>query len=410
MCKRRGHLAHRHQSRRELHFLFLLADDFGRGLAKRDVGGDLQPHGAPVDPSDLAHPHVVPAAADRVLHLARLLATRAGGQLRRKPRMTGRIRSESFSIGAVCKKQLRVRDLAGHHRHHIIERLQHRREAIVCSGKCVADPARLGDVGHRGHPADLHAGVVDQRRHVHASIEATAVGSLHPGLEAGRVDLALQHPLQLRFMLVRLVRRPVRVGCAAADQLSVAPSAHLREGLIHVADHTQRIDHAQTGGQRVLHRAAQRGFRLQHPICAKQLGRVAKQCSQGRADCDCQYADDPDERAAGQSRGKPERARLELDTRRQRRQRCRIDRGIRGRRFAAGRGQLVALTDESELVALSCFRCQSVDQQAARIDTGQHHANELTVAQDRHGQRQLRFAAARRQLVPLGRAGQACLG
>ena len=142
-----------------------------------DVARHLHAHAAAVGPGQHAVMHLEPALHRRREHFDGLVgeaATAAGQQLV----VAAGLGAEHTAVGAVGEQQLQAVVGVGRDRNGVVQAFEHRHEAFVRGGQRLADALGLGDVGHGGHPADLVAVGVQQRRHVHAGGEARAVAAL----------------------------------------------------------------------------------------------------------------------------------------------------------------------------------------------------------------------------------------
>ena len=321
MSNRRRHFAHRHQSARELQLLFLLVREFLRLLAGRDVGRDLHLREVAVDPLDVLAAHLEPLldaldvdllrvrgaarqrgggqAGERVDHVDRVgRRLRAVEAAARQLEVAVRANAEQVAVVAVREQQLGF--VGGEHRHRGVEALEHRGEALVRGGEFLARALRLGDVGHRRHPAGLAAGAVDQRRHVQARMEQRAVLAPHAQLEARTRRLAAQRHVELALHLGVGIARPVRERRDLADEVALVPAGHPAERRVHVRDAAVHVEHAHADQHRILHRAAEECLRVQRLLRLEALARVLPKAPEAPQHEARQPRDEPDERIVGE--------------------------------------------------------------------------------------------------------------
>ena len=132
------------------------------------------------------------------------------------------------------------------------------------SGQLFTDAIGLGNVGHRGHPAELLAVFGQQRRKIHACVEQRAVAPYDLQLEATGRRLAGQHDCKLGQIFFTPLAWPVRKRGRLSNQLLDRPARHLNERLVDVPQHAIAVNHAHAGRERIFHRAAKRRLSAQH--------------------------------------------------------------------------------------------------------------------------------------------------
>ena len=384
MGQRRRHLAHRHQARGQRDLLLLLAHDLLGGLAIADVGGDLQPCGAAVDPADFARAHVEPALERLVVGFAGACSVRREGLLQAS--VAEGVGAVQRAVTAVCEQQLArlVRGARGDDGDGVVERLQHGREALVRRLELLADALGLGDVRHRDHPAQLLAVVGQERRAVHARIEQRAVAPQHLQFESARRRLAPQQRVERSLVLGELARRPVGKGGAVADEGRLVPAGHLAERGVHVPQHAKAVDDSQPRGERVFHRATKGGLGAQCAFHPRLASVPADQRNERDQDRQRQAGHDPGEPAAQQRRPHPERRSLEHDAVRKQVDRNDVDERVFGRPAGGGGGQRVArVVQKAHAVAQRHIRSDRTAQKFRQRDARQHGSDIQLVGEHR---------------------------
>ena len=200
--------------------------------------------------------------------------------------MAPAVGAELAAVHAVGEQQFggaaRAAGRACHHRHGSVEFVEHGGEALVRRGELLADAPRLGDVGHRGHPAGLAPLPVDQRRDVHPGVEQRPVAAPDLDLVAARRGVAAQQARQALVILLGVAGRPVGIGRHGAGQFVLVEADHLAEGTIDVGDAALEVERAHAGQDRVFHRLAEGGLGGQRELGAAPLGDVARDRVQQR--------------------------------------------------------------------------------------------------------------------------------
>ena len=196
----------------------------------------------------------------------------------------GRIAAHGIEAVDVLEGAVGEQDLAGlriGHVHGRIQAVDDGDETLMRPLQFDAHPFRLGDVVHRGHPADLLAVGVDERREVEADIETLAVLAHDAHLETAVRRLARQRGVDVALQLVEFFIRPVGVGWPDADQFALAEAGHPAKRRIDEGDRAVEVDGAQAGDQRVGHRLAEGIGGAQFLLGGRPAPGVATQLDQG---------------------------------------------------------------------------------------------------------------------------------
>jgi len=275
----------------------LLQIDLFDVLLVGDVGGDLDANGASVDPADGPFVQVIPVAGQGVLELpveqfagqvfafqqGRITVqpfvgrSAGGGDLGRV--VADRIEAENALEGAIGKEDfagLHIGDMDGR-----VETVDDGNETFVGALEFNAHPLRLGDVVHRGHPANLLAIGTDQWRKVEADVEAFAVLAHDAHLEAAGRGFAGQGSIDIVRELVEFLVRPVGVGRLDPDQFAFLEAGHPAEGGVDEGDAAFEVDGAQAGDQRLRHGLAKSVGRAQFFFGIGAVLGMAAQLDQG---------------------------------------------------------------------------------------------------------------------------------
>ena len=142
----------------------------------------------------------------------------------------------------------------------------------------------LGDVHHRGHPADLRALGIDQRRLVDHHLDDAAIGVLPARLVAPARGLAGHVAQVAGHALVHLLGHPVGHGRQQADQLFRLAPHHVGHGLVDIDQAAFEVAGADAHGQGVFHRGAPGRFGAPGLFGPRDAAHLLAQHDRGQAD------------------------------------------------------------------------------------------------------------------------------
>ncbi len=303
------------------------------------------------------------------------------------------VRADAEQVAVIAVGEQQFGFVGGEHGHGGVEAFEHGGEALVRGGEFFARALRLGDVGHRRHPAGLAARAVDQRRHVEPRVEQRAVLAAHAQFEAGRGRLAAQRHVELALHFRIRVARPVGERRVLADQIAFVPAGHPAERGIHVGDAAVHVEHAHADQHRVFHRAAEERFGVQRLLRFKALARVLPQAPQTPQHEARQAGDQPHERVVREVGHLRERVDAHRDALARRVERQVVEHVARQARARRGGGELaVVQVDDRDLVLRRQLRRDVVLQDPFDREHRGDRAEELAVAIHRRLQRQIAVA------------------
>ncbi|OIQ73256.1 hypothetical protein GALL_451090 [mine drainage metagenome] len=159
-------------------------------------------------------------------------------------------------------------------RHCGVQSFEHGDEALVRRSKLLPDAGGLGDVGDRHDPAGLAFAYVDQRGHIDAGVEFAAILAADLERKAGRRGQTVKALLDGQRHFSALLRRPVRVGWAAAQQVDLFEPGHAAEREVDVLDAALHVHRLHAGGQRVFDGTAEGGLACQCVLRAQPLAQL----------------------------------------------------------------------------------------------------------------------------------------